>query len=333
MFTLLFFIVFVCLNEKMLSLRCGKGGQGKTHCSAKSRNLPPKINVLQTRGKRSCDSTKVRRKMPHGTLKERRQVDENSTNDRQSIQHGRTGRNEEASSVTIMSQKSVGLGSTRKRGHQHHPRNQGTRTPQTPQTPAVAKSGVSHNITQPTTTADQSLTAIKQQVIVSNSNESDNSNTTPLSALRNEALTDTNTISDTNVDIIDLTINTDELLDVSRKNDFVKSRKNRKPSKRTQLSKDMAAIYRPAAEGASQSDHEGEDPETEELARLRCTSERAEVVAEREIRRKGRRCADYPGLAFGSSIYSSDTMMKFSIIRNELLNIRNTQLRRVCVPD
>ncbi|KAK9729270.1 Tropomyosin [Popillia japonica] len=68
--------------------------------------------------------------------------------------------------------------------------------------------------------------------------------------------------------------------------------------------------------------------ETEELARLRCTSERTEVIAEREIRKRGRRCADYPGLAFGSSIFSSDTLMKFSIIRNELHNIMNTQLKR-----
>ncbi|XP_071449970.1 uncharacterized protein [Hetaerina americana] len=71
------------------------------------------------------------------------------------------------------------------------------------------------------------------------------------------------------------------------------------------------------------------DPETEELARLRCPSESAEVIAERELRRRGRRrCADYPGFAFGSSIFSSDTMMKFNIIRNELHNIMNTQLKR-----
>lgn len=72
-----------------------------------------------------------------------------------------------------------------------------------------------------------------------------------------------------------------------------------------------------------------EDAEIVELSRLRCTSERTEVVADRERRRK-RRCADYPGFAFGSSIFSSDTMMKFSIIRNELHNIMNTQLKRVC---
>uniref|UniRef100_A0A1B0D929 Tropomyosin n=1 Tax=Phlebotomus papatasi TaxID=29031 RepID=A0A1B0D929_PHLPP len=74
------------------------------------------------------------------------------------------------------------------------------------------------------------------------------------------------------------------------------------------------------------------DPEAAEWAKLRCTSERTEVVAEREYRRQNRRCADYPGLAFGRSIFSSDTMMKFSIIRNELHNIMKTQLKRVGSP-
>lgn len=73
------------------------------------------------------------------------------------------------------------------------------------------------------------------------------------------------------------------------------------------------------------------DPEAAEWSKLRCTSERAEVVAEREYRRQNRRCADYPGLAFGRSIFSSDTMMKLNIIRNELHNIMKTQLKRVCV--
>lgn len=72
-----------------------------------------------------------------------------------------------------------------------------------------------------------------------------------------------------------------------------------------------------------------DDLETEELAKLRCTSERAEVVAERENRRNKNRSADYPGLAFGGSIFSSDTMMKFNIIRNELHNIMKSQLKRV----
>jgi hypothetical protein len=41
------------------------------------------------------------------------------------------------------------------------------------------------------------------------------------------------------------------------------------------------------------------------------------------------RCADYPGLAFGSAMFGSDTMMKFNIIKNELHNIMRSQLKRV----
>nr|XP_027229125.1 tropomyosin isoform X11 [Penaeus vannamei] len=67
-----------------------------------------------------------------------------------------------------------------------------------------------------------------------------------------------------------------------------------------------------------------DDKELEELAKLRCQSVATEVVAERYKRR----CSDYPGFAFGSSIFSSNTMMKFSIIKNELHNIMNVQLKR-----
>ncbi|KAF5302723.1 hypothetical protein FQR65_LT08465 [Abscondita terminalis] len=133
-------------------------------------------------------------------------------------------------------------------------------------------------------------------------------------------------------DIIDLTNCDDEELDSKQssiKLDVVKKDYGvaKTPSRNSSFG-DMSMVTRPAAEGSSQSDQEAEDAEVEELSRLRCTSERTEVVAEREIRRKNRRCADYPGLAFGSSIFSSDTLMKFSIIRNELHNIMNTQLKR-----
>ncbi|KAK2580660.1 hypothetical protein KPH14_007763 [Odynerus spinipes] len=86
------------------------------------------------------------------------------------------------------------------------------------------------------------------------------------------------------------------------------------------------------ARGDGNSDDESanveEDHELAELAKLRCPSERAEVQAEREARRR-KRCADYPGLAFGCSIFSSDTMMKFSLIKNELQNIMGNQLKRI----
>jgi tropomyosin 1 len=108
------------------------------------------------------------------------------------------------------------------------------------------------------------------------------------------------------------------------------SEHKRRKTKLAQI--DITKMVRPAVEGAASDDYrphgDDEDPEADEWLKLRCTSERTEVVAEREQRRQ-RRCADYPGLAFGRSVFSSDTMMKFNIIRNELHNIVNTQIKRV----
>ena len=60
--------------------------------------------------------------------------------------------------------------------------------------------------------------------------------------------------------------------------------------------------------------HESDDDaEFAELSRLRCTSVRTEEIADREKRKQQRRknrCADYPGLAFGSAAFGSETMMK-----------------------
>lgn len=74
-----------------------------------------------------------------------------------------------------------------------------------------------------------------------------------------------------------------------------------------------------------------DDAEAAEWSRLRCTSVRTEEIADREKRRnqKRNRCADYPGLAFGSAAFGSETMMKFAIIKNELHNIMRSQLKRV----
>lgn len=79
--------------------------------------------------------------------------------------------------------------------------------------------------------------------------------------------------------------------------------------------------------GNTETSNDADDAETQELAKLRCQSVRTEVLAEK-YRRKNR-CADYPGFAFGSSVFSSDTMMKFNIIKNELHNIIHNQLKRV----
>jgi len=73
----------------------------------------------------------------------------------------------------------------------------------------------------------------------------------------------------------------------------------------------------------------GDDEDALLLQSLRCPSERTEVISEREKRRR-KRCSDYPGFAFGfGSVFGSDTMMKFSIIRNELDNVTKVQLKRV----
>ncbi|XP_078049283.1 tropomyosin 1 isoform X7 [Augochlora pura] len=84
------------------------------------------------------------------------------------------------------------------------------------------------------------------------------------------------------------------------------------------------AVARARGDGNSDDD---EDPELVELAKLRCPSERAEVQAEKEARKR-KRCADYPGLAFGSSIFSSETMIMFRLIKNELQNTLGNQLKR-----
>ncbi|TRY74403.1 hypothetical protein TCAL_16863 [Tigriopus californicus] len=78
-----------------------------------------------------------------------------------------------------------------------------------------------------------------------------------------------------------------------------------------------------------------DDPEVAELSKLRCTSLQTEEIASREkakqdrAQRRQNRCSDYPGLAFGSAMFGSDTVMKFNIIKNELHNIMNSQLKRV----
>lgn len=142
--------------------------------------------------------------------------------------------------------------------------------------------------------------------------------------VKKESNSDTN--EDKNNEVVSKSVKED-------RNKKLRKPKRSKSKKRDEHIPDMSLVHRPEAEGSSLSDQENEfkednvDPEIEELSKLRCTSEMTEVVAERE-KRRNRRCADYPGLAF-SSIFSSDTLMKFSIIRNELHNIMNTQLKRV----
>ncbi|KAJ8911614.1 hypothetical protein NQ315_017124 [Exocentrus adspersus] len=235
-------------------------------------------------------------------------------------------------------------GGAKKRGHQHHPRNEGTR-----KRAALALNSNNAPLSiysKNNVVTVQKATAENQNNVISNSASSPNTKEPSLEFKEtpNKAKCDIEVIDLTNCDddIINnvqkqsnTNENKNEIINKSVKED--RNRKLRKPKrskskKRDEEKQDMSLIHRPEAEGSSLSDQENEfkeenlDPEIEELSKLRCTSEMTEVVAERE-KRRNRRCADYPGLAF-SSIFSSDTLMKFSIIRNELHNIMNTQLKR-----
>ncbi|EEC03935.1 uncharacterized protein LOC8027394 [Ixodes scapularis] len=82
---------------------------------------------------------------------------------------------------------------------------------------------------------------------------------------------------------------------------------------------------RPPAEGSADPDI----AESDELSQLRCSSIQTEqVIAERNRRNNRQPSAGYPGLAFGGSIFSSGTLMRFRVIANELHNITNVQLKR-----
>lgn len=253
-----------------------------------------------------------------------------------------------------MSQR-AGPGNTRKRGHQHHPRNDGNRrraalqnNPLSSYNDSVATcatTGLPQQQQQQTPSASN-ITAKKQSPPICDKTVIDDVKKGRIEEPPDGVATCVVPPSDNNKQVsvgkgVESQIS-DNIIKKRVKEE--RNRKIRKPvksgngevakksdksrSNEAENREDMSLVFRPAAEGSSFSDQE-EDPEMEELARLRCTSERTEVVAERETRRRGRRCADYPGLAFASSIFSSDTLMKFAVIRNELHNIMNTQLKRV----
>ncbi|XP_039758318.1 tropomyosin-2 isoform X2 [Pararge aegeria] len=186
----------------------------------------------------------------------------------------------------------------RRRGHQHHPRLRGDRGP-APGAPADLIPSKQVTLLGQTDDVVPCVNSVSESQRLTRTNSDD-------------ALSNRNTIEDSNIDDeTEFNVRADSI--GSSDDDF------------------SFREERSAGDGADvtvlASDISDDDPETAELAKLRCTSECTEVLAARENRRR-RRCADYPGLAFGSSIFSSDTMMKFSIIKNELQNIKNTALKR-----
>lgn len=223
----------------------------------------------------------------------------------------------------------------KRRGHQHHPKNIGIRTSNVPTSEILLALREGRN-----------LETLFQHN--NNNQQADNKQTQLTNQNHIHSTTDTGTVTRLN-ETSDVIAKKNVLKDLDNSNNNVglktsskrnpttpseklekSSRKSKNPDgKKKRVKTDISKIFRPAADGAP-SDYisEEDDAETAELAKLRCTSERTEVIAEREHRRQ-KRCADYPGLAFGRSIFSSDSMMKFNIIRNELQNIMNNQLRRV----
>lgn len=191
-----------------------------------------------------------------------------------------------------------------RRGHQNHPKNVGIRTSKVPASEIIQALRDGRNLDslyhQSTTVDNKNISRLTETC------DENISCNVELKSKRNSSSSSLNSTP-------------------SEKSEKKSSRSH--DGKKKRVRSDIGRITRAAADGAEDVTDE-DDAETVELSKLRCTSERTELVAEREHRRQ-KKCADYPGLAFGRSIFSSDSMMKFNIIRNELQNIMNNQLRRV----
>ncbi|KAG4072151.1 hypothetical protein HA402_015650 [Bradysia odoriphaga] len=229
-------------------------------------------------------------------------------------------------------------GTTRKRGHQYHPQQMGQRRSNIPPSEVISAlhgEQFSHSIqvinhsTLPTTSTDNDETSQNYLVNVPlNETNVDNRIDGNGSAQQADESASFNYKPETIFD--------DEVSVKPSKQSKLSTRTSAKSSKSSdrrranvlQNVQNIPKDDRQPMDGIGEDKFETEnDPEAAEWSKLRCTSERTEDIAEREHRRQ-RRCADYPGLAFGRSIFSSDTMMKFNIIRNELHNIMKTQLKR-----
>lgn len=218
-------------------------------------------------------------------------------------------------------------GSTRsRRGHQNHPKNMGIRTSNVPTSEIIQAlrdgrnletlfhqpSDTQQSITPTTVDDKRSISRLTETCDESRKELDTNSCNVDLKSKRNSSSSSLNSTPSEKSE---------------KKSSKSSSSDGRKKKIKTGQSDIISKSLRPATDEAEDVTDE-DDAETMELSKLRCGSERTEVIAEREHRRQ-KKCADYPGLAFGRSIFSSDSMMKFNIIRNELQNIMNNQLRRV----
>lgn len=252
------------------------------------------------------------------------------------------------------------LSSTRRRGHQHHPRHATRRrldqslltttSPPLSTSSTLISSAPDSGPAQcgPAGVANDATTVVKDYNPIESSNESSRlqpnlNHDSPRRAPRASKTSDKrNKLSKSSCDN-KVNVIKDKRPAQCGQDDSVRS-KLKAPHRTNSLSDDdydEDSVKSPEfehadarARGDGNSDEETviveEDPEIAELAKLRCPSEMTEIQAQREARRR-KRCGDYPGLAFGCSIFSSDTMMKFSLIKNELQNIMGNQLKRVSI--
>lgn len=222
-----------------------------------------------------------------------------------------------ADSNNKMTERSAQGSNRSRRGHQNHPKNVGIRTSNVPASEIIQALRDGRNLDslfhQPTVLKNLSAVENISRLTVEHIKADGSSN-------------DVENIS-CNVDLKSKRNSSSSSLNSTPSEKSEKKPSKGSDGKKKRVRSEFAKITRPAADGAEDATDE-DDAETAELSKLRCTSERTEVIAEREHRRQ-KKCADYPGLAFGRSIFSSDSMMKFNIIRNELQNIMNNQLRRV----
>lgn len=328
--------------------------QGKN--KVKSSRAPVSSGVRQMSTNSSSKPRSARRPR-------RRNEAPRTTSDDQSRQNGR-GFGGTVKCDGEMSGRKLGFGTGKKRGHQHHPRDRGSRVAPGQDGPP-AEGVAAHVETSGHVTSIAAQTVPKQsdnkpadrdnKVLTNASSKPKrgnqiNNNNPPSaeqtlsknenkSAVKSDrtAANHNNDISNANYRVIDTIDLCDSDSDQPKK---VEAPKKRRPGRKDrdrplkEFRDEIRWEPRGSAEGCSGGEGEGDadipdqDPEIEELSRLRCPSERAELAAERDARRR-HRSSDYPGLAFGSSIFSSDTMIRFSLIRNELQNIKNTALKRV----
>lgn len=83
--------------------------------------------------------------------------------------------------------------------------------------------------------------------------------------------------------------------------------------------------------GRESSNDNNNNDDDDDISYLRCSSLQTEDIQRRRQRQNQRQSsAGYPGLAFGSPMYSN-TLFKFSIIANEIKDLKQNQLKKVCI--